>query len=147
MHGEKITSDQRPLPLFRNLLGRGDKSPEADGDGGDCDEAQEIVEKFVVAGGDASELFEGVEEPFDGVALVVERLVVGMLMLAMTPWRDERFGAGVRDGIHQAVGVMGSIGEHGAGLDSVNQIERLDPFGWDHVVFLARTSQQAAGIA
>ena len=74
-------------------LGRSDKSSEPDGDGGDFDEAHEIIEKFVVPRRDAAELFELVEEPFDDVALFVERLVVGVLMLAMAPWRDDRLGA------------------------------------------------------
>ncbi len=129
-----------PAPIKR--LGRGDKSSEPDFDGCDFDEADEIVEKFVVSCGDASELFELVEEPFDDVALFVERLVAGVLMLAMTPWRDDGLGAGIEDGVHQAIGVIGAIGEHGVGLEAFDQVER---FG--HVVFLARPGQEAAGVA
>ena len=63
-------------------------------------------------------------------------------MLAITPWRDDRLGADIHDGVHQLVGVISSIGQHGFGLDAVDEVL---PLG--HVVFLAGPSQEAAGIA
>lgn len=72
-----------------NELGRGDNSSKHDGDGGDFDEAHEVCEAFVVVGCDTRELFDFVEKAFDDVA----RLVVGMLMFSITPWRDDRLGA------------------------------------------------------
>ena len=63
-------------------------------------------------------------------------------MLAVTPWRDDRLGTGIQDGVHQPIGVIGSIGQHGLGLDAADEIER---FG--HVVFLTRPGQKAAGMA
>jgi hypothetical protein len=45
---------------------------EPDGDSGEFNEAHEVGEELVVAGGDAPELFELVEEAFDEVALLVE---------------------------------------------------------------------------
>jgi hypothetical protein len=50
-------------------LARGDNSSERDGDGGDFDDPHEVDEELVVAGGDASEPLELVEESFDDIAL------------------------------------------------------------------------------
>jgi hypothetical protein len=125
-----------------NALGRGDNSSDHDGDSGDFDEAHEVGEQFVVARCDPPELLELVEKSFDDVALFIEHLVVGVLMLAVTPWRDHRLGTDIQDGVHQAVGVIGSIRQHRLRFDAVDEIE---PF--DHVVFMAGPCQQAARIA
>ncbi len=82
------------------------------------------------------------KKTFDDVALFVERLVVGVLMLTVTPWRDDRLGTGIEDGVHQLIGVIGWIGEHDGWLDAFDEIER---FG--HVVYQTRTDQKAAGAA
>ena len=51
-------------------------SPEQDCDGGELGGAFVVGQELVVAGGDAPELFQLVEEPLNKVALLVEGLVV-----------------------------------------------------------------------
>lgn len=140
MHADNILKDNADSICRGNALGRGDSS--SDCDGGDFDEGHERGEELVVACGDALELFELAEVSLDGVVFFVERLVVGLLVLAMTSWRDHRFGAGIQDDVHQPIGVIGPIRQHRAGLDAIDEVEALD-----HVVFLAGPGQEVAGVA
>ncbi len=83
---------------------------------GRFDEAHEVHEEFVVAGGDAPKLFELLEKTFDDVALFAERLVVGVLVLSMASWWDDRFGADIQDGVHQAICVRALSAKTAPGL-------------------------------
>ena len=77
---------------------------------------EEISRGFFVAGGDAAELFDKVEEAFDEVAFGVERKVAVARDLAIRFWRDDRLDGAHFEARNEAVGVIGFIGEEGFGL-------------------------------
>ena len=61
----------------------------------DRDEAHEVQQKLVIARGDASEVFEFVEEPFDCVTFFAEIPVAGMGSASIVAWRDHGHSAGI----------------------------------------------------
>ena len=74
---------------------------------------EEISRGFFVAGGDAAELFDKVEEAFDEVAFGVERKVAIARDLAIRFWRDDRLDGAHFEARNETVGVIGFIGEEG----------------------------------
>src|SRR4029453_3434607 len=79
--------------------------------GGDEDAGEEVSGELVVSRGDASEVFEPAEHPFDEVAALIGAGIVGVGMLAGGLWRDHRFGAAFGEPGAQAARVVGTIGE------------------------------------
>lgn len=111
-------------------------------DSGKGDETHEIGEEFVIACGDTSELLEFVEEAFDAVALFVDSAVIFVLVSALGHGRDDGDRIHVENGIVQAVGVIGSIGQHIGGIETVDQ-----SLGLADVAALSRRADQTQGIA
>lgn len=110
----------------------------------DCsesDEAHEVGEEFVISGGDAAELLEFIEEAFDAVSFLVDGAIISVLMSALRHGRNDRGRVVVEDGVVQAVGVIGAIGEDIAGLETVDQC-----FSLADVAILPRRTDQAQGI-
>jgi hypothetical protein len=75
------------------------------------DESHETGTEFVVAGGDAPELFELVEEAFDIVALAVQGFGPTEAFLAPDHVGNIGDGAASLDMKAQAIGVIGLIGD------------------------------------
>jgi hypothetical protein len=77
---------------------------------------EEIAGGFFVAGGDAAELFDKIEEAFDEVAFGVEREVAFPGGLSLRSWRDDRLDGSDLKALNKAVGVVAFVGEEGFGL-------------------------------
>ena len=92
-------------------LGRGliDFDPEADAGKGDCGE--EVSCELVIAGRDASEVFELVEETFDVVALAVEVMGHRALLPAVPLGWDVGARAMVGDAFEDGAGVAAAGGD------------------------------------
>lgn len=103
----------------------------------DC--RQEDVCAFVVAGCDASEVFEAAEHALNDVAAFVSILVVTMRMFACRIGRDHRFDTPPGEFIAQAVGVIGSVGQQASRMahhadqaactDQIVRVARCDEEG------------------
>jgi hypothetical protein len=76
------------------------------------DEGTEAEVGLVVAGGDAAEMLEFVDEAFDHVALAVEMPVVADDTRPGRVRRDHGFRAKCGDGGADAVGIVGLVGDH-----------------------------------
>ena len=117
-------------------------SPKQDDYGGELDEASVVGQELVVAGGHAPELLQLVEEPLGEVALPVERLVMVAWRFAVGPGRDDSLGSHVAYGIPQVVSVVSLVGDHGTGLEAVQQFVAARD-----VMALPRPEQQAHRVA
>ena len=113
-----------------------------DGDSSEFNEAHEVDEQLVISGGDATELFELVEEALDDVALLVEVGVVGTLDLAVSFRRDDGRRSGLNDALDEMVGVIALVGNGRAGVEAVDKI-----MGKGNVVALAGSADQTDRIA
>lgn len=90
----------------------------------DCaegDETHEVGEQFVVARGDAAEVFEFIEKPLDQIAFFVEVPIAGMRSAAITSRRNDRHGAGIEDGVVEVLGIVGPVGDDGATGGALDQ--------------------------
>ena len=98
--------------------------------------------QFVVAGGDAAELFELVEKAFDAVALAIERLVLLEFLAPRGDRRNDRFDAIGGQAFANAVRIAAFV-ERG-GFGHVVRVEALvEAFKLAAVVGLA--GRQAEG--
>ena len=79
--------------------------------------AEEIAGGLFVAGRDAAELFDKVEEAFDEIALGVKREIATAFDLAVRFWRDDRLDGADLEGFDEAVGVVAFVTKEGLGLD------------------------------
>ena len=115
---------------------------EPDCDGCEFGEAHEVGEEFVVSCGDASEVFELVEESLDDVALLVERGVISAFGFPVSLGRNDDLGAIFGDPIAQMVGVVSFV------CDCRLCVETLDESVCkSDIVALARRADQADGVA
>src|SRR5512145_593027 len=85
------------------------------------DEAEEVDVAPVVAGGDATEVFELVEASLDAVASFVENGIVRDRGFARAAGWDDGLHAGLRDDRAHLVGVIALVGDHAATLYRVEQ--------------------------
>jgi hypothetical protein len=108
-----------------NVLGRSDELFENYGDGGEEDEASIIGQELVIAGGDAAELLQLVEEPLDEIAFFVKRLVVGERRAAIGFGRDDRLGLTRKDSLAQVIRVITLVGDDGFSLETFDEVMRL----------------------
>lgn len=119
-------------------LGRGLNCSQRNAHGGKLDEGEEGGPELVVAGGDAPELLQLVEEALDLVAVAVERLAPAEALLAVRCVGNIRDGALRSDQRPDAVGVVALVGDDdGTPLETLEQ--RLRAGG---VVVLSRRDQQ-----
>ena len=70
-----------------------------------------------IAGSDASEVLDGVEEALDKIALAVEREIAVAFDLAVGFGRDHRFDGAHFQGLDEAVAVVTLVAEEGCGLN------------------------------
>ena len=105
-------------------LGRSDELFENYGDGGEEDEASIIGQELVIAGGDAAELLQLVEEPLDEIAFFVKRLVVGERRAAIGFGHD-RLGLTRKDSLAQVIRVITLVGDDGFSLETFDEVMRL----------------------
>ena len=73
----------------------------------------EIARGFLVACGDASEVFDELEESFDQIALPVKRVIAIAFVLAIRLWRDDRLDRARPEAGNVGVGVVALVGEDG----------------------------------
>lgn len=92
-------------------LGRGLIIFDMDTDCGESDCGEEVPGELVVAGGDASEVFEFVEEPLDQIALAIERGIDAVPDLAVLLGRDVGLGAMLGDQIADRLGVVAAVAD------------------------------------
>ena len=86
------------------------------------DHGEEVGGELVVAGGDAAEVLQLGEEPFDEVTLSVEPLAEAGLPAAVALRRDVGRGALVLDQLADAIGVISLVREHdGARAEMIEQ--------------------------
>jgi hypothetical protein len=67
---------------------------------------------FFIARGEASEVFESIEETLDEVARLIECRTEARFPAAVDHWRDIGRGTGSLDVAAQPISVIGLIGEH-----------------------------------
>jgi len=92
---------------------------------GDGHEANEVVQQLVIAGGDASEVFEFVEQSLDHVALLVERPVAGVRISPVLARRDDGRGAGFPNRFDEMVCVIGPVGDDMAWPEPVYEVASI----------------------
>lgn len=80
-----------------------------------------MVVELVVAGGQATELFEACEEVFDEVAGAIAMAIEVTRLQAVATRRDDGFGTGLGDGGHQRVGIVAFVGN-----DRLRRVQRLE---------------------
>ena len=79
--------------------------------GGDHSGGEEVVGSFVIARGDATEVFEPTEHSFDEVAAAVGLGVPGIGMFACRVGRDHRFDPSSGEPVPQFASVVGAVGQ------------------------------------
>ena len=114
--------------------------------GGEGDGGEEVSCELVVARGDASEVFELVEEAFDEVALSVERGIDRALDLAVLLGRDVGPRAVIGDELDDGLGVIAPVGDGVAGRGKAVDERRHGGFVGDLARGQQEAQRQAAGI-
>ena len=96
----------------------------------------------IVAGGDASEMLELIEETLNEIAFAVEgEIALARRFSVGFGWDDWRDRSSV-EGADEGVGVKGLVGDQSAGIDGFDQ-----RFGTSQIVILARAEHHLDGIA
>ena len=109
--------------------------------GGKADKAEISLCKFVIAGGDAAEVFDAFKEVLHDMPLSIGRLAIGAGMLAVGARRDARFDAALLEPLAEAIAVVTFVcHEHGGG-DFLGQGLRMGDVG-----FIARAQEQPHGL-
>jgi hypothetical protein len=117
-------------------------SVEQDDSRGELNSREKISGKFVVAGGNATELLEFVEEAFDEVALAVEREIACARYLAIGLGRDHRGDPPLGEFVDKRIGVESLVADEGA---RIGMFEQWLPT--NQIVGLAWREHQVDGIA
>lgn len=102
------------------------------------DESHETGSELVIAGGDATELFELVEEAFDVVALAVKCLGPAEALLAADHVGNVGDGAAIFDVGSQTIGVVGLVGDDDGAAAEIGQ----ERFGAGQIMRLSRANQE-----
>ena len=74
---------------------------------------EEIARGLFVACGDATELFDELEESFDQIALAVKREIAIAFVFAIRLWRDDRLDRARLEAGDVAVGVVALVAQNG----------------------------------
>ena len=69
--------------------------------------------ELVIAGGDAAELFDSVEEAFDKVTVLIQMPVIVACLRAIVTRRDHRLSPGFFDALDELVRIKGLVCDHG----------------------------------
>lgn len=87
------------------------------------DHGEEVGGELVVAGGDAAEVLQLGEEPFDQVALSVEPFAEARFPAPVALRRDVGRGTLVLDQVADAIGIVGLVRQHdGARAETIEQL-------------------------
>ena len=70
-----------------------------------------------IAGGNASKVLDGIEEPLDEIALAIERKIAVPFDLAVRFRRDHRFDGAHFQALYEAVAIIALVAEERCGLD------------------------------
>ena len=89
--------------------------------GSEFEHAEEVCGVLFVTRGEASEVFDAIEEPLDAIARPVEHRAEAGFPAAMHHRRDVGCGAGGFDLAAQPVGVVGLVGQHDGALVQVTE--------------------------
>lgn len=108
----------------------------------EVDASQEVAGGFLVAGSDATEVFDGIEEALDQIALGIKRIVALSLGFAVGLWRDDGGDGAHFEAFDKAVSVVSLIGDHGVRLGLGRQ-----RFSLGDVVGLAAGEADREGIS
>ena len=99
-------------------------SVEQDCNGDELDCGEEVLSGLVVAGGDSSELFEFVEEPFDEVALLVECKIARSRVFAIALRWNHRGDLFALQEFNKAIGVERLVGDQRVGIGVFDETRR-----------------------
>src|ERR1700709_1528777 len=138
-----ICPDDPPRPFRQEPRVWTRSAPEGD-DGGQSEGRGVIAGKFVVAGGDTSEVLQAVEGRLDPPALPIAALVVADLPLAAALAWDDRRDAALAEVSAQPVGVVALVG--GQTLDPARRFGQHRRRG-GHIAGVAGRQQEDAGAA
>ena len=105
-------------------------------------EGEEVAGGFVVAGGDASALFELREQTFDVVAFAIQLFVVKSLHLAVALGMNDGLASLIVNRLQHLVAVVALVGDHPFRRQSLQQRR-----GLSDVVRLARRQQKLHRVA
>ena len=117
-------------------------SVEQDDSGDELNGGKEVSGRFVVAGCDCAIMFDLIEEPLDEIAFSIESEVAVSFGRAINLWWDDRGDPPLGQGLDQAVGVVGLVGEQSPHVDIFDQ-----RFGLSQIAGLAWRQGEGHGIA
>ena len=106
-------------------LGSVDILPQQDASGDEMDEGEIAARQFFEAGEDATVVLHEAEQVLDLVALLVELPVGRALVDARGFRRDHRQGSLGCHGLQDGIGVVGLVGDHRGGGETVEQRQGL----------------------
>ena len=106
-------------------LGSVDILPQQDASGDEMDEGEIAARQFLEAGEDAAVMLHEAEQVLDLVPLPVEMPVGRALVAAGGFGRDHRQSSARRHGLQDGVGVIGLVGDHRCGRETVEQGQGL----------------------
>ena len=87
--------------------------------GGEFEHGEEVGGVFFVSGGEASEVFDAIEEALDAIARPIEYRAEARFPATMDHRRDVWSRAGGLDLAAQPVGIVGLVGQHDGALVQV----------------------------
>ena len=91
---------------------------EPDERAGEVDSCEEVSCGFFVACCNAPEVFDGVEETLDEIALGIERVVAVARGLAICLGRDDNLDGPQFQAFDEVIGIVAPVAEHGSGFDT-----------------------------
>jgi hypothetical protein len=106
------------------LLGSVDISSSPNEEGNQVQEGHEVVSGFLETRKDAAIMLDLVEKAFDEVAFLVKMPVVDPRVEAIGTGRDDRLHTAFLHDLHERVGIVALIADHGVGRECPDQ-----PFG------------------
>lgn len=92
-------------------------------------EGEIIAREFVVSSGDATKMFDAIEETFDDVSDSVQRAAVPTLGLSIRAWRDDNLGMCSTNSVCEGIRVGAFVGDHRARMQMLDQFVRARNIG------------------
>lgn len=91
-------------------------------DCGNRHEAHEVGQEFVVASGNASEVFELIEQTLDGVPFFIDCPVASVGPQAIVAWRNDGCCTQIKDSIVEMLRVVCPIRDNIIGLVALDEL-------------------------
>ncbi|MCB1803368.1 MAG: SUMF1/EgtB/PvdO family nonheme iron enzyme, partial [Gammaproteobacteria bacterium] len=110
--------------IYTGALGSVDISSSPNEEGNQVQEGHEVVSSFLETRKDAAIMLDLVEKAFDEVAFLVKMPVVDPRVEAIGTGRDDRLHTAFLHDLHERVGIVALIADHGVGRECPDQ-----PFG------------------